>query len=167
MAVDPAPFSSTKIRGVETSARIVAILEIAAAPDREALFYNLDIPTPQRYLYLTKLFPLCRLEANVDEHGNVIETAVTDSARVSSPDGHNCESCAAAGSALGRRRNRPRDLRPHKFSKETVTRPLPNRHPCPVSAQIDLWFIGGARAGRREPMGALMKRPSRVASFLT
>jgi hypothetical protein len=46
MAVDPKPFSSTKIREVETSARIVAIREIAAAPDREALFYNLDTPTP-------------------------------------------------------------------------------------------------------------------------
>ena len=154
MAVDPAPFSSTKIRGVKTSARIVATLEIAAALDREAPFYNFDIPTPQHYLYLTKLFPLCRLEAHVDEHGNVIEIAVTGSARVSSLSGRNCESCAAAGSAPGRRRNSPRDLRPHKFSKETLTRPLPHRHPYPVNAQIDLWFIGGARAGRREPKGA-------------
>jgi hypothetical protein len=79
MAVDPAPFSSTKSREVVTSARIVAILEIAEAQDREAPFYNLDIPTPQHYLYLTKLFPLCRLEADVDEHGNVIEIAMTDS----------------------------------------------------------------------------------------
>lgn len=101
MAVDPAPFSSTKIREAETSARIVVILEIAAAPDREAPFYNLDVPTPQHYLYLTKLFQLCLLEAHVDEHGNVIEIAVTDSARVSSLDGRNCESCAAAGSAPG------------------------------------------------------------------
>jgi hypothetical protein len=90
----------------------------------------------------------------VDEHGNVIEIAVTGSARVSSLSGRNCESCAAAGSAPGRRRNSPRDLRPHKFSKETLTRPLPHRHPYPVNAQIDLWFIGGARAGRREPEGA-------------
>jgi hypothetical protein len=57
MAVDQAPFSFTKIKGVETSARIVANLEIAAALDREAPFYNLDFPKPQHYLYPTKLFP--------------------------------------------------------------------------------------------------------------
>src|SRR5215471_10486016 len=32
-----------------------------------------DAPDPLQHLYLTNLFPLCRLEAHVDEHGNVIE----------------------------------------------------------------------------------------------
>lgn len=62
------------------SSHLPALREIAAKLDRDIAFYNLDIPTPQYYLYLTKLFPLCRVEARVDERGNVIEIATTDSA---------------------------------------------------------------------------------------
>jgi hypothetical protein len=40
----------------------------------------LEIPASQHYLYLKKLFPLCRLEVAVDEHNNIIEIAATNSA---------------------------------------------------------------------------------------
>ena len=65
---------------VSDSSHLSKLREIAAKLDREVSFYNLDIPTPQHYLYLTKLFPLCRVEARVDERGAVIEIAATDSA---------------------------------------------------------------------------------------
>jgi DNA polymerase II len=54
--------------------------EIAAKLDREISFYDLDIPASQHYLYLRKLFPLCRLEADVDTYGVVIEIAAKNSA---------------------------------------------------------------------------------------
>jgi DNA polymerase II len=54
--------------------------EIAAKLDREIRFYDLDIPASQHYLYLRKLFPLCRLEAGVDAYGAVIEIAARNSA---------------------------------------------------------------------------------------
>jgi DNA polymerase elongation subunit (family B) len=56
------------------------IREAAALLDREVTFYDLDIPATQHYLYLRRLFPLCRLEAEVDAGGNVIEIAATNSA---------------------------------------------------------------------------------------
>ena len=65
---------------VSDSSHLLKLRQIAAALDREITFYNLDIPTPQHYLYLTKLFPLCRLEARVDERGAVIEISATSSA---------------------------------------------------------------------------------------
>src|SRR5262245_54093637 len=65
---------------ISDSSHLSKLRTIAANLDRELTFYNIDIPTPQHYLYLTKLFPLCRLEARVDEHGNVIEIAATNSA---------------------------------------------------------------------------------------
>ena len=65
---------------VSDSSHLSKLREIAAKIDREISFYNLDIPTPQHYLYLTKLFPLCRVEARVDERGAVIEIAATNSA---------------------------------------------------------------------------------------
>jgi DNA polymerase II len=65
---------------VSDSSHLLKLREIAAKLDREIAFYNLDIPTPQYYLYLTKLFPLCRVEALVDERGNVIEIEATNSA---------------------------------------------------------------------------------------
>src|SRR5262245_44837335 len=65
---------------VSDSSHLLKLREIAAKLDREIAFYNLDIPTPQYYLYLTKHFPLCRVEAHVDERGNVIEIAAMNSA---------------------------------------------------------------------------------------
>jgi DNA polymerase II len=65
---------------ISDSSHLPKLREIAAKLDREISFYDLDIPTPQHYLYLTKLSPLCRVEARVDEHGNVTEIAATSSA---------------------------------------------------------------------------------------
>jgi DNA polymerase-2 len=65
---------------ISDSSHLPKLREIAANMDREISFYNIDIPAPQYYLYLTKLFPLCRLEASVDDHGNVVEIAATNSA---------------------------------------------------------------------------------------
>jgi DNA polymerase-2 len=65
---------------VSDSASQRKICQAAAQMDREVAFYDLDIPATQHYLYLKQLFPLCRLEAAVDAHGNVIEIAATNSA---------------------------------------------------------------------------------------
>ncbi|HEV2665390.1 MAG TPA: DNA polymerase domain-containing protein, partial [Blastocatellia bacterium] len=65
---------------VSDSSHLPKLREIAGKLDRDVTFYNLDIPTPQYYLYLTKLFPLCRVKASVDERGNVIEINATNSA---------------------------------------------------------------------------------------
>jgi DNA polymerase II len=65
---------------ISDSSHLPKLGEIAAKLDREISFYNLDIPTPQHYLYLTKLFPLCHVEALVGERGAVIEIAATNSA---------------------------------------------------------------------------------------
>lgn len=65
---------------VADSASQRKICEAAAQMDREVAFYDLDIPATQHYLYLRQLFPLCRLEAEVDAGGNVIEIAATSSA---------------------------------------------------------------------------------------
>ena len=53
--------------------------ELAWSRDREFTFYNCDIPAAQHYLYLTGLFPLCRLACEVNEEGDVLEIAPTDS----------------------------------------------------------------------------------------
>src|ERR1044072_817846 len=50
-----------------------------AASRRELTFYNIDIPTPQYYLYRYGLFPLGNLEAEIDERGEVLEIGATDS----------------------------------------------------------------------------------------
>jgi DNA polymerase-2 len=65
---------------VSDSSHLLKLRQIAAELDREIVFYDLDIPTPQHYLYLTRLFPLCRLEAQVGERGAVIEIVATNSA---------------------------------------------------------------------------------------
>ena len=65
---------------VADASYLLKLREIAAKLDREISFYDLDIPAPQHYLYLRKLFPLCRLEAGVDTYGNVIEIAAMNSA---------------------------------------------------------------------------------------
>ena len=65
---------------VSDSSHLSKLREIAAKLDRDISFYNLDIPAPQYYLYLTKLFPLCRVNARVDARGNVIEINATSSA---------------------------------------------------------------------------------------
>lgn len=64
---------------VAESSNLLKLREIAAKLDREITFYNLDIPAPQHYLYLKHLFPLCRLVAETDRHGNLIEVAATNS----------------------------------------------------------------------------------------
>jgi DNA polymerase-2 len=50
-----------------------------AVARRELTFYNIDIPTPQYYLYTHGLFPLCNLEAEIDERGEVLEIEAIDS----------------------------------------------------------------------------------------
>ncbi|MGE0128978.1 MAG: DNA polymerase domain-containing protein [Blastocatellales bacterium] len=65
---------------VADSSYSTKLREAAAQLDREITFYDLEIPATQHYLYLKKLFPLCRLEADVDEQNNVIEIAATNSA---------------------------------------------------------------------------------------
>lgn len=65
---------------VADSSYSTKLREAAAQLDREITFYNLEIPATQHYLYLKKLFPLCHLEAEVDEQNNVIEIAATNSA---------------------------------------------------------------------------------------
>jgi DNA polymerase-2 len=64
---------------VADSSNLLKLREIAAKLDREITFYNLDIPAPQHYLYLKHLFPLCRLAVELDQHGNLIEVAATNS----------------------------------------------------------------------------------------
>ena len=54
--------------------------DAAGSLDRSVAFHNIDLPTAQYYLYLTGLFPLCRLEAEMDEAGNVLAIAATNSA---------------------------------------------------------------------------------------
>jgi DNA polymerase elongation subunit (family B) len=65
---------------VSDSSQLPRLREIAGALDQKLTFYNLDIPAPQYYLYLSGLFPLCRLECVVDEWKNVREVAVKNSA---------------------------------------------------------------------------------------
>jgi len=64
---------------VADASLLFKLRELAASRDREFTFYNCDIPTAQYYLYLKGLFPLCRLACEVDEAGNVLEIAATDS----------------------------------------------------------------------------------------
>lgn len=65
---------------ISDSSHLPRLREVAGTLDQTISFYNLDIPTAQYYLYLTGLFPTCRLECEADEWGNVIEIAATNSA---------------------------------------------------------------------------------------
>jgi DNA polymerase-2 len=65
---------------VSDSSNLPRLREIAGALDQQFSFYNIDIPTAQYYLYLSGLFPLCRLECETDEEGRVIEIAAKNSA---------------------------------------------------------------------------------------
>lgn len=65
---------------VSDSSHLPRLREIAGAVDQTISFYNLDIPAAQHYLYLTGLFPTCRVECEADEIGNVIEIVATNSA---------------------------------------------------------------------------------------
>jgi len=65
---------------VADSSSMPRLREIAATLDREVRFYDLEIPTTQHYLYLKRLFPLCRLESEVDARGNVIGIAAQNDA---------------------------------------------------------------------------------------
>lgn len=65
---------------VSDSSNLPRLREIAGALDQQFSFYNIDIPTAQYYLYLSGLFPLCRLDCEVDEEGRVIEIAAKNSA---------------------------------------------------------------------------------------
>ncbi|MGE0131489.1 MAG: DNA polymerase domain-containing protein [Blastocatellales bacterium] len=64
---------------IADSSNLLKLREVAAKLDREVTFYNLDIAAAQHYLYLKHLFPLCRLVAELDRHGNLIEVAATNS----------------------------------------------------------------------------------------
>ncbi|HVF92141.1 MAG TPA: DNA polymerase domain-containing protein [Blastocatellia bacterium] len=64
---------------VTDSSMMPRLRRIAAARDRELIFYNCDIPAAQYYLYLNRLFPLCKLACRVDPSGRVLEIAATDS----------------------------------------------------------------------------------------
>lgn len=65
---------------VTSSAHLPRIREIAGGLDQTLSFYNLDLPTAQHYLYLTGLFPLCRLRCEARPNGSVIKIAVQSSA---------------------------------------------------------------------------------------
>ena len=65
---------------VSDSSNLSSLREIAGVFDQTLSFYNLDIPTAQYYLYLSGLFPLCRLDCETDEWGNVIEIVARNSA---------------------------------------------------------------------------------------
>jgi DNA polymerase II len=65
---------------VSDSSKLSSLREIAGVFDQTLSFYNLDIPTAQYYLYLSGLFPMCRLECEADEWGNVIEIVARNSA---------------------------------------------------------------------------------------
>ncbi len=64
---------------VADSSLMPGLRRLAAARDREFIFYNCDIPAAQHYLYIKQLFPLCKLTCEVDASGNVLEVATTDS----------------------------------------------------------------------------------------
>jgi DNA polymerase-2 len=64
---------------VADSSLMSRLRTFAATRDREFTFYNCDIPAAQHYLYLKKLFPLCRLACDIDNAGNVLEIDATDS----------------------------------------------------------------------------------------
>ncbi len=65
---------------VADSSLMPKLRKVAGSRDRELTFFNADIPAAQYYLYLKGLFPLCHLRCEVDESGNVLEIAATDSA---------------------------------------------------------------------------------------
>lgn len=65
---------------VSDSSHLSRLRELAGGLDQTLSFYNLDIPTAQYYLYLTGLYPLCRLECDVDERGGILEIVATSSA---------------------------------------------------------------------------------------
>jgi DNA polymerase elongation subunit (family B) len=65
---------------VSDSSNLPRLREIAGALDQQFSFYNIDIPTAQYYLYLSGLFPLCRLTCEADEEGRVTEIAARNSA---------------------------------------------------------------------------------------
>ncbi len=64
---------------VSDSSHLFRLREIATKLDREIVFYNLDIPTPQHYLYLKHLFPLCRLSIEFDRQGAIAEISAVNS----------------------------------------------------------------------------------------
>lgn len=64
---------------VADSSLMPRLRRLAASRDREFTFYNCDIPAAQHYLYIKRLFPLCRLACEVSEAGDVIEIAALDS----------------------------------------------------------------------------------------
>lgn len=51
----------------------------AAARDEEFVFFNIDIPAAQYYLYLKRLYPLCHLSCEIDEQNRILAVAATDS----------------------------------------------------------------------------------------
>jgi DNA polymerase elongation subunit (family B) len=70
-------WSGKEIEVLQLSVTDASILpklrEMASALDEQLSFYNLDIQTAQYFLYLSRLFPLCRLECLADERRQVVE----------------------------------------------------------------------------------------------
>lgn len=64
---------------VPDSALMPRFQRLAAAHDRDLSFYNCDIPAAQYYLYLTGLFPFCRIACQIDETNRIIEASALDS----------------------------------------------------------------------------------------
>ncbi|HSE98408.1 MAG TPA: DNA polymerase domain-containing protein [Blastocatellia bacterium] len=64
---------------VSDSSLMPKLRRFAASRDREFTFYNCDIPAAQYYLYLKRLFPLCKLSCEMDGAGNLLDVAAMDS----------------------------------------------------------------------------------------
>jgi DNA polymerase II len=52
---------------------------LAATLDQQINFYNIDIPAAQYFLYLKKLFPLCKLVCEIDGDNRILNIEATDS----------------------------------------------------------------------------------------
>jgi DNA polymerase-2 len=65
---------------VADSSLLPRLRRLAASRDTEFNVYNIDIPTPQYYLYTRKLFPTCKLAALIDEENRIREIRALDSA---------------------------------------------------------------------------------------
>ena len=63
---------------IADSSSLPGLRRLAAARDDQITAYNIDLNIPQYYLYTHGLFPLCRLEARVDEENRVREVRATD-----------------------------------------------------------------------------------------
>ncbi len=65
---------------VADSSLLPRLRNLAASRDTEFNVYNIDIPTPQYFLYTKGLFPTCKLEAVIDADHRIQEIRALDSA---------------------------------------------------------------------------------------